>query len=1563
MASKEDLSEQLAVTQKLAAAVDQMAKNMSRVESSYETQITAVEKLTKSIETLSGKDLSGLNNTKLNNVQKEFKDTEKQVTGLTGRMKDLGIQMSKKFPASAAIGVAALSGFMQGIRNVIALGKGMTGFFSSFVSGAAGIAASIIAIPFKMFNALVDTAAAAGGGMNELAVALENLRKEMGDLKGPGTSAVIETSKSLKGFADTGLSTYRIFGTLAQRIEMMTKTAVAMGATFGVLKQEFKDNGGALLAFQKGLGISEEGMKALGDRAITTGKPMGKVMLDMTKQTLALGKAFDIDQKIIGKDMAKALQNVKHFGGLTVKEIGTASVYARKLGVELDKITGTLDAFETFDQAAENSAKLSQAFGVNIDAFKMMDAQNPAESLDMLRKSFRDAGVDASKFTRQQAKLLAQSSGLDEATVRQAFSAENYGTSLDDIKKKSETAAHKTMSQAEAMGKLADSIERMVKSGGAQSGGFFEQFTKGFFGGIQASKEFRNIIWNIKRSLQLVYFEGVRLGKAFVEMFPGVKAFLKGIADFFQPHKFKRLVGGVVNIFKDWMKGLSDPNGKASFGGLMDKLREKFFDFFDSNSASGKKMIDGFKTVIKTIGKVLAEGIKWAADNAVTGIKFIVDLLSGKVDLSAAGAAAGGGLGFLAEVLAPLGEALQHAWTVLKDPMMELVKTIFTKLKEFLMSDEVVNLIKPALPYIALALFGPAFGRALLSAATVSIFKSVGPMFKSLIKKAKTVSETAKEVSDKGGGAGGEMSKVGEVNKASGAAINADKGDKWGVQDAVKLGLKLVAIATALAIGGVEMAMAIWAMKKIMDNAGVKTTADVLPLLEVLGAMVVGAIPLMLALKIAKSVGDPASIVTGGAAVGLAVGIVGTIGAGLAWVMKKVASPAELDAAAGMMLKMSLVFLAMVPLLAASFMIGSVILSSGGLALIPMAAGFAAIAVAVGLVATAAVGVVHALSSVKIEAGFQTKIDAFLGIMKAIQSFADTMVSLVGMMAPTFTELLTGKTSSFSEKVDKTVDLIGSMIGSKGSGTGIIGLVELVVGKIKELKIGGPELAESAKLFTTILSAITQVAQAMTPPPAYFDAQTNFINVLDPTVGSGIGETMKQYMQVMTASMKTIIDQVVETVKVLARVEIPNIEQAKATADLISSIANIMKVLTPDAETIKSMQDSGTQASYLWGLLKYDSKNKGVSADDINKIISKKAESMKSIVDSITTGPLKTVLSAAAGLSKEQLGSVKVITDILKMVTDLAVGMSSATPKGKIELSNVQGSTINFAPRMAVMLDDMKEKLPPLIGTLANLVKGFPVNIDKKFMKNLEVAKTLFGFITELPKVMSDLSSASPEGATKANVSDSYVESIAFMSTFLHRIMAGGGAFGTSGNPLPDLIKNIELVGKLMPGNIGVNLTATSNKLTKLFKALAESQDGFKSFAEAPKVADGAIASSLLAISEMVDTANKLNQSLSKLPTINIPAALTPLAKGLGIGGKFNYSIKNNDVVVNVAMTVTMKTDDVESVMINRANSTIRQRLDYLSDKSGASPTIMPKDTSYAGSTPALGGGNQGSGG
>jgi hypothetical protein len=1255
--SKEELSEQLLITQKMTSAIEMMAKSMSKIESSYDTQIAAVEKLTAAIGKLKGENLEELDKTKFTNLQAEFDKTEKNVTSFSEKLREVGVNVGTKFVKHTSIGLAALSGFGRGIINILALGKSTASFFATFVDGALSIGAAIISIPFKMFNGLVDMAAAAGGGSNELAEAIEHLRDEMGNLKESGSKAVLDTAKTFKNFGETGLSVWRVFGTLAARLEAVIKVATSMGATFGVLKNEFVENGGALLAYQKGLGVTDEQMKIMGDRAITMGKPMARVFLDMTKQTLALGKAFDIDQKIIGKDMVKALGDVSHFGGATVKQIGVASVYARKLGLELDKIVGTLDAFETFDSAAENAAKLSQAFGVSIDAFKMMEAQSPADQLDMLRTSFRNAGVDASTFSRQQLKLLSTSTGLSAESVKQAFSAKNYGTSLDSVNKKADAAEKKTMSQAEAMNQLADSIKRLTPSGGSQLGGFWETFVHGFMGGVQASKEFRNIIWNIKRSLRETELQGVRLGRAFVTAFPGMQAFLGGIGDFFKPAKFRSLASGVVDVFINFMKKLE--SGPASFGDLMKSLQDQFFKFFDASSPASQKMMEGFKTVLKTISSIVSQGIVWVSTKISDGVDFISDVLSGNVNLNSLGNSGSQGLGFIWKLLEPIIDSLGKAWNLLYPALKYLATVAFKKLWAFLKSDTVTGPLKEYAPYIAGMLFGPALLRALMASGGWAL----GTAAKSLFSKSSTVMKQVADKAEKMNSAGSaikQASKGGEAAegisnaaKSSKAATELEKSASWGVKDAAKLGLKLVAMAGALAVGGIMMAYAVVKMYDVLKSGGITGIAEASVPLLVLGAMVTAAIPLMFALKIAANAGSPSEVAKGGALIAAGLLIVGATGAALTYALNQVGSPAELSASGKMMGMMTLVFLGMVPLVLGAMAVGAVVMASGGTALAAAGAGMATMGAAVGAVAMLAAVIVDQLKSMSIDSGFQTKIDAFLSIMKTIQAFSGTLVSLVSLMTPSIAELVSRKTTSFTEKINATVDMMKQMIGVSGTGTGIIGIVETVATQIKSLTAYAG-LGESAKIFADILTAVSSIMQYMTPNPEFMKAQTSLLGIASKHIlGDDVAKSTIDYVNLMSSTIAPIMASMIAAMKELLSVSVPDVAKAQAIGSLLGTISGVMKGMSPDPATLKAFSTTSKASVGPIG-----AEIGSIDASGLATFIESYASKLGTLIPALTSGIINSLATSVGSFDKSKIESLSKTGEILTSTANFIKSIS-----------------------------------------------------------------------------------------------------------------------------------------------------------------------------------------------------------------------------------------------------------------------------------------------------------------
>lgn len=733
MASSDDLAKQLKIIQQMNAVMQQIAGNQKVIEQAISGQAGYAQRLVQLLQQMQGLDLDEkfktLGSTLAAAAEKagEFDDDPlrrltKSAAGASDQFETLAQKLSGAGRKAGLMGVV-MDGLRKGFSNFVGLSKSTLGFLGGIVEWAGSVAAAIVSIPLRILEGLINLAASSNLGLSELRREIEAVRKQFGDLKGPGSAAILVATKTLQGFHDTGLRAWRVFGTLAERLAHFRELATSMGATFSVLTKEFEQNGGALAAYQKGLGADGEAMKGLASRSIVYGRTIGKTLNDIAKQSLALGKQFDLDQKLIARDMAKASIDVRHFGTTTVKEIGVAATYARKLGVELDKITGTLDAFETFDTAAENAAKLSQAFGVQVDAFKLMESQNPAEQIDMLRKQFRAAGVDASQFNRQQLRLLSSTTGLDEATAQQVFSQKNFGVSLDDVRKRSETAEKQQLTQAEAMSKLADSIERMVKDGPVLQGSFFRMFIDGFLRGIQVTKEFRTLMLNIRESLRTVMRFGVQFGRSFVANFDGVRDALKGLSDMFAPKNFSRVAQQSFAAFNQLLKGGID------FSGFMDQVMRAFGGFTDAERGPLGRAVDGFKRFFIKLADIAGDGIKWAGDKIGKFLETVADYISGKKKLGNIDLTEGDQ--FLLRVFKPIFEGFESAWTSIKPPALRMLLALGDKLLDLLKSPEVQALGARIAPYVAAIIVGPAVVNAIVYTGTSMLLRGIGTLLTS----------------------------------------------------------------------------------------------------------------------------------------------------------------------------------------------------------------------------------------------------------------------------------------------------------------------------------------------------------------------------------------------------------------------------------------------------------------------------------------------------------------------------------------------------------------------------------------------------------------------------------------------------------------------------------------------------------------------------------------------------------------------------------------------------------------------------------------------------------------
>lgn len=717
-ASKEDLTEQLGLAKQVAAQIERMAAAAEKLETSYDNQVALIEKIAA---TFGKVDTSGATggldtlNKALDDSSKKMEDTGKLTsstfTSMSKKIEEAGKNIGQKFPKSVLVATGAIKGFVTGFTNIIALGKGIISFTTGVVDGLANITASIISIPFKMFEGLVDMAAKSAGGSNELMQALEELRKQFGAFSGPTNKAIIDTSKELKGFSDTGLSAYRVFGNMAERLKYMGEMAKEMGTSFNLIRKEMEDNGGAILAYRKGLGLTAEAMKAIAQRSDMMGEKSGDTLNDMTKYSYAFGKALNLDAKVISREMGEAMKDMAHFGTTSQKVLAENVAQAHQFGLELKDVAGELDKYTTYEDAADNVSKLSQAFGTNISAMDLMKASAEGDTgkmTEIFRSAFKEVGTDGEHLNNIQRKLIRDTTGWSDAAIGANLATKNQGKSLKDLQTIGDKAEKKTLSQADAMHQLADAIERLTPQGPGLEGGFWAMFLKGVKNGIMSSKEFYGMMLNIQRALREVYQVGVKLGRDLVKIVPGFQDILGGLKEFFQPGKFAKMFQNI----SDSVRRYFDPNSTdaGSIPALIKGLHKSITDMFSAEGSSGKRILDGFKKLFGMMSKFAAGAIDYMSDQITSGIKYVTKLLDGSEKLSGPGGA-GGALGFLGDLLDPIIESLKKAYKQIKPVLWGLFKQLASMAMDWVKEN------KTLLGEIGLGIFGYIFATTLVGSA------------------------------------------------------------------------------------------------------------------------------------------------------------------------------------------------------------------------------------------------------------------------------------------------------------------------------------------------------------------------------------------------------------------------------------------------------------------------------------------------------------------------------------------------------------------------------------------------------------------------------------------------------------------------------------------------------------------------------------------------------------------------------------------------------------------------------------------------------------------------------
>lgn len=800
-------ADNLKIAQQLLATMQQITAQVERQTEAYHAQAQLVDALCKAQECFGKIDADKVREVTnaLKEAQEKTKEfgtelantAEKEAGKLEGAIGEIAEKIKK-----LSVPGEFLNGFKSGLslstnlfKNILSLGGTAFGLLKD-------IAGIFLSLPGKLMDFFQG---AASGGSDPYRQALEDLRGEFGDLE-VGTSAAIKNmTESTKKLGESGLALSRVFGHGREGLANMLKDNMDMFKQMGPLANRLAESlrgaEGEFTLLRKATGLTGEAMKAFQLRAEETGMSGAQATREMTLALAQGQRAFGISVKEFGRDIEVMLKDTITFGIKAPAEMVKVSAYVKKLGISMETLKKVTDKAFNFEDAAQQAAKLSEAFGIALDPLKQMEA-DPVKKMDNLRQALFKSGQRYETMSAQARKYLSETAGISDEEARIAFSQKNRALTGAQVEAQMKKQQKAQMSQAEAMQILARSVQRLVKSGEPLKGSFFDIFAKGFESGIRRSREFREVVRNLQKSMRIVYLAGRDVGRMFVKEFPGIKDILKGLADMFNPRRFRGLMYLIVGEFRNFFKTLqTDP--RAGVIQFMKNMKIIFFDFFLKGTPAGARLIDGFKTFFKTIGMIFVEGIKQALKGLKDLLTFIIAVIKNPAyfSSSAAGALGEGLTGMFIEAFQYLATELGPILRELGPIIVRLFETVF---EEY---------IQPHLGRIllgALAFFlGPAIILGFVRAGTALLLQGLVGI---LTNSSRTVNNIASGVT--------------QVTRTTGpGGVITETSLSRKTEDLKGVGVGLLKLAGTLAIVGLAAYAAVRGiinLAKIYEESGIK---------------------------------------------------------------------------------------------------------------------------------------------------------------------------------------------------------------------------------------------------------------------------------------------------------------------------------------------------------------------------------------------------------------------------------------------------------------------------------------------------------------------------------------------------------------------------------------------------------------------------------------------------------------------------------------------------------------------------------------------------------------------
>ncbi len=534
----EDLTEKYESTSKTTKGLTEATDEASK----------AAEKNTSALDAAIKKEKNSLNK-----LHKANKDNLKALTSVGGSLSNL-TEAHNEFAEAADKATSASNKFASAMKSGLSAGIGALKVIGSIIGLAANFFKTAFSLPFMVLDNVVKLGNAL---RQDIAVTIEQAAQDSKEFFdsfsniGQGIRKMTSMGKGmLKTFEMYNSSAVKLFGEgasgIANMIKETTESVKNMGHYSELFGQSITRNKDSLFHYTRikrimGLTADQEAYYAqdAGVNLISVNDRLTTVTLKLDETS----KEFGVDMKRLSKNFNVMRKEIAIYGHLSDAELMRTTSRLTQMKISVEDAGAVFKKFNTFEDAANSVAMLSQTFGMNLDAMDIIKAKNPEEIINMFRDSMISTGRTFDELNRFEKQIMADQTGMSQEGLKALMTLRDKGLThqeaVDQMKDQTPEAR-----QLKAIKELSSSMKLLQRIMTFTSP--FEAFMKGLGKNAAASSKARKAFMSLSNTYQMIHDFAINLdGDTVAALTEPVILIVNVMKDIFASDAFK---GGLRSL-------------------------------------------------------------------------------------------------------------------------------------------------------------------------------------------------------------------------------------------------------------------------------------------------------------------------------------------------------------------------------------------------------------------------------------------------------------------------------------------------------------------------------------------------------------------------------------------------------------------------------------------------------------------------------------------------------------------------------------------------------------------------------------------------------------------------------------------------------------------------------------------------------------------------------------------------------------------------------------------------------------------------------------------------------